>query len=881
MGRGILNKRILITLVSVVSLLAAQAVAAGPAAAVDIKVSTAQDTPQATSASAVDGCLGQAATSAVKPNLTAAETQLKDAGAPMELEECSFRMALLAAAASPNNGDEEDRIVFDSKLKDKTIAIDNNTPLPPIVDSATTATVGRAATIIDGCDGMGITGRPCINIQLPGNTVNLDDLAAKPSLVPGGAPGLIVAARRVEISGLAFQGGNPAIMTIPDGRVAASVEKFVLKNSYFGLSTDGTEGGPKPRVAVQIHSTGATIGGTTAAERNIFASGDIGVLIAGAENTTVQGNWFGANANGTPFREPLEIGVRLTGLGADANPVTKIVDRALGRDNEKTAFQTPLILKNFIGGELTPAQAASSACDGPCNLFVATEERVSDNPVAIDVGGRPLTSEGTVQVGEVGNPSVGSPGGDGPFVDGANTVDNAGKVVAEATQFIVGVNVGGQVDPVGVKGTRIQGNQIGVTNAGGKGDVRGHGILVRNGSHSTTIGGDARTANVISNTGGAGVAVDKTAGSWTNIAHFTGHSNLEPLIDLGTGPDGADVGNSSSGPSGGVQAPTISAGTSSSVSGTTAGGATIHVYKADPPHGTGRGDVSGFLGTTTANGSGQWSLAISTADRSYVTATANAGRGTSELAENFQVVDPPPPPPPPEPEPEPVVPTPPAPVKSADGDAPPRPVTVMGKRPSEDNSRPTPVSPTRTTLKGEISDPDGIKEVRVALRRINGPVRKRALKRKRSRKKSRKSANASFHETKHKAQSKSKKKSTKKKSKKKRSKRKARRCVFVSLKTGKQTKRTCSNPPFVETDGTEDWKLKLSTTTRKRINRLARQGFHFQLFVKATDTFDNARVSRVPIKITVAQAKAARKRGGRQISPGCYTRACARRQGRK
>jgi hypothetical protein len=99
----------------------------------------------------------------------------------------------------------------------------------------------------------------------------------------------------------------------------ANAHDTLVAGNYFGLAADGDSLLPiNIGVMVKLASTGNTIGGTTAAARNVFAGdADSGVRFIddGTENNRVQGNYFGLNAAGTQQRRIRECVAIIGGCG--------------------------------------------------------------------------------------------------------------------------------------------------------------------------------------------------------------------------------------------------------------------------------------------------------------------------------------------------------------------------------------------------------------------------------------------------------------------------------------------------------------------------------------------------------------------------------------
>ena len=120
------------------------------------------------------------------------------------------------------------------------------------------------------------------------------------------------------IGGAAAGAGN-RFAGLDYGVVATNADRNVIAGNTFGLAADGSSPAPIVMACVQL-TQGADhnrIGGTMAAQRNVFGSAGSGVVCEDADTkaNTIQGNYFGLNAAGTQVR-PLTYGVYVTSGGA-------------------------------------------------------------------------------------------------------------------------------------------------------------------------------------------------------------------------------------------------------------------------------------------------------------------------------------------------------------------------------------------------------------------------------------------------------------------------------------------------------------------------------------------------------------------------------------
>jgi CSLREA domain-containing protein len=166
---------------------------------------------------------------------------------------------------------------------------------------------------------------------------------------PAGTAGLTVEASGVTIEDVAFGGGDVGIEVLEDAT------GFLAKGNWFGLKVIGT---PAPifnaGILLGAGSEGASIGDGTAGSRNVFNNSGAGILVEGSSGNTIQGNYIGLGPAGTATAGVFE-GVSIFDVGA-----------AHSEDN-------------LIGGTLTEPEAASAACDGPCNAVAVLGEGMAIN----------------------------------------------------------------------------------------------------------------------------------------------------------------------------------------------------------------------------------------------------------------------------------------------------------------------------------------------------------------------------------------------------------------------------------------------------------------------------------------------------------------------
>jgi len=222
----------------------------------------------------------------------------------------------------------------------------------------------------------------------------------------------------------------------------------VIAGNYIGTNAGGTAGAGNGNHGVMIDgAAGNTIGGTTAASRNVISGhtpgGSYGVLIgnAGATGNVVQGNYIGLNAAGT---------------AAVANAGGVYVSTA-----NNTIGGTAAGAGNVISGNTFDAVDLNTA--------TATGNVVQGNFLGTD-------ASGTLALG----------GGYGVNITGGASNNTVGGTAANAGNLISGSTAGGVMVQGASTGNAILGNSIySNTNATGSGlgiDLGANGVTANNGT---------------------------------------------------------------------------------------------------------------------------------------------------------------------------------------------------------------------------------------------------------------------------------------------------------------------------------------------------------------------------------------------------------------
>ena len=347
-------------------------------------------------------------------------------------------------------------------------------------------------------------------------------------------------------SGIVFQGVGTAGNT-------------VLGN-FIGTNGTGTAAIPNVNSGVIVSNGAAnnTIGGTTAAARNIISGNTtfgVFVLAAGTTGNTVAGNYIGTNVSGTAAVPNGNDGVRIQSpgntIGGTATGAGNLIS---GNLSDGVEFTNASAIDNLVQGNRIGTNADVTAAIPNTFRGVAMFGGASNNTVGgAAAGARNILSgnntSGIVFSGLGTNGNVASGNFIGTNATGTAAIPNAAGVVVQlqaanntiggpqaAERNVISGNsqMGVQFVNAGTTGNRVLGNFIG-TNATGTGAVPNgaYGVDVSNTASGNTIGGEQTgEGNVISGNAISGVAF---RGASTDVGANTLVGNLIGTDASGTG----------------------------------------------------------------------------------------------------------------------------------------------------------------------------------------------------------------------------------------------------------------------------------------------------------------------------------------------------------
>ena len=420
----------------------------------------------------------------------------------------------------------------------------------------------------------------------------------------------------------------------------------VVSGNYIGVDTTGATGVPNHVDGVMIRDApGNLIGGDTPGERNVISGNDEnGVHIDGAtaSGNIVSGNYIGTDESGTEALGNGDNGVRINNahnnlIGGDTEGERNVIS-GNGNDGVQIINDTTgnVVSGNYIGVDATGATALPNLDDG-VQIFLG-----SDNLIGGDAPGERNVISGNVEDGvriahrrATGNVVSGNyigvnasgvtviPNGlRGVYIDWGARNNIIGGTTEGQRNVITGNSYGVWIEGDELDlttGNTILGNYIGpaadgVTPLGNTND----GVHLSFHAQNNSVGPD----NVIAHNSGDGVGVDTPMAFGNTITQNAIFANGGLGIHLTNGANN------------GIAAPVISSAPSGpgDIAGTAFPGSTVELFASHDADG--EGEV--YLGSTTANGAGDYVLTVSSLPYPYLTATAtDPDDGTSELSTVF------------------------------------------------------------------------------------------------------------------------------------------------------------------------------------------------------------------------------------------------------
>ncbi len=354
-----------------------------------------------------------------------------------------------------------------------------------------------------------------------------------------------------------------------------------VQGNFIGTDSSGEldRGNIGAGIAIETASFGNTIGGITAAARNVISGNDIygvGIHHVGSINNLVQGNYIGTNQDGS-IAIPNGSGIEIT-LGAanntiggataaerniiSGNSADGVILQGAGTDGNR-------IFGNYIGTDVSGNFAIGNnragvlIYFGPANNFIGTNGddvndategnlisgnntggnsagvRLDDNAVDNVIAGNRIgtNADGTAAVANDYGIWVRT-----PTVSGTRIGTNFDGTSDAAERNIIAGNTGTGVFVDQAFSTLVTGNYIGVDSTGSTALPNSYGVVLSSGAHDNTIGGTSATArNIISGNQQRGILLSDL-GTTNNLilGNYIG-TDADGRMDLGNTLEGIAI----------------------------------------------------------------------------------------------------------------------------------------------------------------------------------------------------------------------------------------------------------------------------------------------------------------------------------------------------
>lgn len=233
-----------------------------------------------------------------------------------------------------------------------------------------------------------------------------------------------------------------------------------VKGNYIGTNAAGTAAVANKDIGFESQeSPDNTIGGTTAAERNII-SGNLGagIFLDGdaATGNVMQGNYIGTNAAGTAAIPNVKMGI---GIG----------------------YTTGILPAHHqvIGG--TTGTTPGGACTGACNLISGNGQ----NGILMEGPGSNIIHGNYIGTNSAGTGNIKN------TLDGIGIVNTSNNAIGNGTangRNVISANGDNGIIITGGGGNRIEGNYLGKASDGGSLGNAGAGIMMAGGNDTAILG---------------------------------------------------------------------------------------------------------------------------------------------------------------------------------------------------------------------------------------------------------------------------------------------------------------------------------------------------------------------------------------------------------
>ncbi|MGZ8813639.1 MAG: CSLREA domain-containing protein [Mycobacterium sp.] len=431
----------------------------------------------------------------------------------------------------------------------------------------------------------------------------------------------------------------------------------VGSNAIMGVEIRGTKNGPRGN-ALMVTSANNTIRGLLLTNHNraIVLDG------ADAQNNHIVGNWVGFNKKGNPtvyranYNIHINAGASDNRIGTPALADRNVSGQAVHAVNLYGAGTNGNIIQNNLLC-ITPSGFGAAACDigidhnhGPKNGLIGGTGpnernvigRTALQGIEYSHGWDPATGISSTKWQINNNRAIGNWvgfRGDGSYDPGfrsgqkqPGSTDNGNGInLHDGTKsnliegnYVASVYDGIQTMSSNSTANIIRNNTIGMSPTGQAAPLSRYGIVARLGTRSHTVEG-----NLIRNAASGGIGLTHHAVLFVRLSRNIIMDTSGPAIFLAPDPANPGIGANNLQP-----APVITSAKPNAVAGTGSSGATVELYRASRPAGQSGLPVE-YLGSATVGSNGRWSVPVSIAAGTIVTALQIRTNGnTSAMGTN-------------------------------------------------------------------------------------------------------------------------------------------------------------------------------------------------------------------------------------------------------
>ena len=317
-----------------------------------------------------------------------------------------------------------------------------------------------------------------------------------------------------------------------------------VQGCYIGTNAAGTAAAGNGAGGIRINVGNITIGGTTAAARNVISGNSGAGINVVAGGTTIQGNYIGTDATGTTAIGNSNSGILMDGVSGCTIGGTSAGARNVISGNNgdgiliRNSSTGNVVQGNFIGINAAGTDALGNTGDGLGGVNITNSNNntiggtaagagnvLSGNEGANAYGIQINSSNGTTVQGNIiglnaaGTAKLQNVAG-GILINGG-TANTIGGTAAGARNVISGNGGTGLIMLSDT--TQVKGNYFGTDVSGSAALGNGSSGILINGGDNNTIGGTtAADRNVVSGNGNGGVRIAFSADNNTVQGNFIG-----------------------------------------------------------------------------------------------------------------------------------------------------------------------------------------------------------------------------------------------------------------------------------------------------------------------------------------------------------------------